>query len=306
MIDMAGEPMRLAIAPWLDINLMGVDRFKALLFPAIDQALASITETQTSPSTIALSLGIPCLRPGLPTGLESALAKALEETYLGVFSAVTLFPYGNAAGMIALEDAAKKLAQGNFDACVVAGVDSYIEPETLEWLDESDQLNGISNSWGFIPGEGAGAVLLVTANTARRCRLEPLAQVLGIGTAIEPNRINTNTICIGKGLTEAFNNTLAILPNTFKATDIYCDMNGEPYRANEYGFTCLRTSRAFESVSDFVAPADCLGDGGAASGPLYVVLATIAEKKRYSAGSFAFLWASSRSGLRAAVLLQRA
>ena len=40
MIDTAGEPMRAAIAPWLDIGLTGVDRFEALLFPAIDEALS--------------------------------------------------------------------------------------------------------------------------------------------------------------------------------------------------------------------------------------------------------------------------
>ena len=42
MIDTAGEPMRVAMAPWLDIGLSGVERLGALLFPAIDQALEPV------------------------------------------------------------------------------------------------------------------------------------------------------------------------------------------------------------------------------------------------------------------------
>src|SRR5215467_8433169 len=42
MIDTAGEPMRAAIAPWLDIDCQGQGRFEALLFPAIAQALEPV------------------------------------------------------------------------------------------------------------------------------------------------------------------------------------------------------------------------------------------------------------------------
>ncbi len=40
-----------------------------------------------------------------------------------------------------------------------------------QWLEENDQLHGagpLNNAWGFIPGEGAGAVLLVTERTLAR------------------------------------------------------------------------------------------------------------------------------------------
>src|SRR5579864_3575658 len=40
MIDTAGEPMRIAMAPWLDVDCSGADRFEELLRPAISQALA--------------------------------------------------------------------------------------------------------------------------------------------------------------------------------------------------------------------------------------------------------------------------
>lgn len=307
MIDTAGEPMRAAIAPWLDIGITGLERFKALLFPAIDQALEPIIQTPAPRPRVALSLGLPSPRPGLSDKLQSELIDALGGKYRDTFAAVAAFPSGHAAGLLALEAAAKQLLQGRFDACVVAGVDSYLEPETLEWLEECDQLHGagpLHNAWGFIPGEAAGAVLIMHHEFVERLKLSPMARVIGLGSAFEPKRIKTETVCIGEGLTQAFRNALQTLPEGAKITDVFCDMNGEPYRGDEYGFTCLRTKEYFESASDFTAPADCWGDVSAASGPLYIGLATIAGAKGYANGNVAFAWASSEGGERAASVLE--
>ena len=306
MLDTAGEPMRAAIAPWLDIGLLGVERFTALLCPAIDQALEPLSETQARLPRMALSLGLPSPRPGLADDLQSSLVQTLRENYRQVFSAVAAFPHGHAAGLLALDAAAKKLSQGAFDACVIAGVDSYIAPGTLEWLEQNDQLHSagpLNNAWGFIPGEGAGALLIVRRDVADRLRLTPLATVLAVGTAFEAKRIKTETVCIGEGLTHAFRGALASLPPDIRVTDIYCDMNGEPYRADEYGFTALRTKEAFESASDFVAPADCWGDVAAAGAPLHLMLAAIAGSKGYARGELAFAWASAEGGERSAALI---
>lgn len=306
MIDTAGEPMRVARAPWLDIGVTGVDRFEALLFPAIDQALEPILARPQVALNIAIALGLPAPRPGLPEDLPKELIRRCARKHSGTFRAAASFPVGHAGGLIALDAAARKLAKGELDACVVAGVDSYIEPETLEWLEASDQLHGagpLNNAWGFIPGEAAGSVLLMGGEAIRRLQLEPLAQVLGVGTGFEPKRIKTEAVCIGEGLTETFRIALANLPDGARVTDVYCDMNGEPYRADEYGFTCLRTKEAFAAVSEFVAPADCWGDVAAAGGPLHVGLAVVAGAKSYANGAHAFVWASSEGGERGAAML---
>ncbi len=306
MIDTVGEPMRVAIAPWLDIDLTGIERFNALLHPAIDQVLVPFAAYTTKKPGIALSLGLPSVRPGLATDLQARIVKELGHRYQGVFAAVATFPNGHAAGLLAMEAASKKLLQGAFDACVVAGVDSYIEPETLEWLEECDQLHGagpLNNAWGFIPGEAAGAVLIIRPELIERLRIDPLARIMGLGSGFEPKRIKTETVCLGEGLTQAFRNALQGLPEGMKVTDMYCDMNGEPYRADEFGFTCLRTKEYFESASDFMTPADCWGDVSAAGGPLHLGLAAISGVKSYARGDCAFVWASSESGERAAIML---
>ena len=161
----------------------------------------------------------------------------------------------------------------------------------------------LNNAWGFIPGEAAGAALLVSGDVVAGIETGALGQLLSVGVAVEPHRIRTETVCIGEGLTAAFRHALAELPAGARVTDVYCDMNGDPYRADEFGFACLRTKEHFTSASDFVAPADCWGDVSAASAPLAIVLSAIAGRKAYANGAYSFVWASSDSGERGAALL---
>ncbi len=304
MTDSVGEPIRVAHADWLDTELSGVGRFEALLFPAIEQVMEPL-QINTG-LRVALALGLPSARPGLPQALDHELRSRISRRYRGHFGSSAAFPSGHAAGLLALDAAFTRFAQGGLDACVVAGVDSYINRETLEWLESCDQLHGaglLNNAWGFIPGEAAGALLLMRGSIAEHLRLEALSEVLATGAAYEPSRIKTESVCIGEGLTSAFRRALAVLPAGTQVTDVYCDMNGEPYRADEYGFTCLRVKESFASPADFIAPADCWGDVAAAGGALHLMLSTIAGAKGYSHGNLAFAWASAEGGERAAVVL---
>jgi 3-oxoacyl-[acyl-carrier-protein] synthase-1 len=131
MIDTAGEPMRAAIAPWLDIGLTGADRFEALLFPAIDEAIAEFAVPLAS-LRCAVALALPAPRPGLPDDLAAVLKARLARRYKSIFGSAAVMANGHAGGLLALQAAFANLRQGALDACVVAGVESWIEPETLE------------------------------------------------------------------------------------------------------------------------------------------------------------------------------
>src|SRR6516164_6466142 len=129
----------------------------------------------------------------------------------------------------------REFAHGDFDGFVIAGVDSYSQPETLEWLEACEQLHGagaLNNAWGFVPGEAAGALLVVRNSVADAFRDVLLAQVAGVGTATESKCIKSQTVCIGEGLTGAFQRALQALAPGELVSDIYCDLNGEPYRAD--------------------------------------------------------------------------
>jgi 3-oxoacyl-[acyl-carrier-protein] synthase-1 len=303
MIDTAGEPMRIARVPWLDVEVQGVERFAQLLFPAIDEALQSAPPLPR----IALTLGLPPPRPGLVADLAAKLKQVIGERYAGRLAPILAYETGHAAGLLALDAALKGLAAGSIQACIVAGVDSYISPETLEWIEACDQLHGggpLNNAWGFIPGEAAGAVLVQPPVSGRDGAETWLADVVSVGIGQETKLIKTDSVCIGEGLTQAFRSALSKLQPGERIDDVYCDMNGEAYRADEYGFTCLRTKERFREATDFVAPADCWGDVGAASGLLHAQLAVAARRKGYAAGELAMVWASSEGGERAAGLIQ--
>lgn len=309
MIDTNGEPMRAAIAPWLEIGLQGTERFASLIIPALDEAFSALPRRVASPARFALALATPSPRPGLPSNLAHSLLTRIHDAFSATFGSAEAFEIGHAAGLVAVKAAFRRLSQGALDACIVAGVESWLEPKTLEWLEQCDQLHGagrFNNAWGFVPGEAGAALLLVREGAAHGLGLHPLATLLGVGEGHEPNRIKTETICIGEGLTQAFRTVLSVLPKGSTVSDIYCDMNGEPYRADEFGFTALRTKEYFASVSDFVAPADCWGDVSAAGGLLHLMLASAAARKDYSKGKYALVWASSELGERAAALVSTA
>ena len=110
--------------------------------------------------------------------------------------------------------------------CLVGGVESYLEAETLEWLDSKDLLHSKSTIWGICPGEGAGFCLLASQELADRLDLSASVKLLSAASAMEANRINTDTVCIGEGLSEAFRKTLAGLPSeNAQVSHTICDMN---------------------------------------------------------------------------------
>jgi 3-oxoacyl-[acyl-carrier-protein] synthase-1 len=222
--DSDGEPVRAAIAPWLDIQLEGVERFTALLFPAIDQTLAAWHEINHDSLRLAMAIGLPEPHTGLDSDLHDRLINLLRAKYGPALSALATFPKGHAAGLLAIEAAANRLSEGRCDACVVAGVDSYIAPQTLTWLEQCDQLHGAgpqNNAWGFVPGEGAGALLLARRGVVEQRQLPPMLRLVGVGTAFEPKRIKTNTVCIGEGLTQAFRSAIGAMSGNAKITDVY-------------------------------------------------------------------------------------
>lgn len=308
MIDTAGEPMRIALVPWLDVGIEGIERYCKLLFPAIDEALAPIQgRLKREPVKIGLAIGLPPSRPGQHPDLAKGILNAIEQKYSGVFTQAKSFDTGHAAGHLALDAAVKSCVAQSIDACVVAGVDSYLAPETLEWIEACEQLHGagpLNNAWGFIPGEAAGALLIASDTFARRIGAEVYGNIVGIGIGREIKLIKTDTVCIGEGLTQAFRSALQALAPGEQIHNVFCDLNGETYRADEYGFTALRTKERFRAATDFIAPADCWGDIGAAGAPLHIALAVISHRKRYSKGPLSMVWASSESGERGAAVVR--
>lgn len=308
MVDAVGRPMMVASFPWVDESRNLADRVGDALIAAVHEARATLKDALPQPPMVLL-LNLPAARPGLPDDFGRSVVARLQEVFEGVFDRIKAAALGHAGGLIALQSALDLMANTPETVCIIAGADSYLDPDVLEWLEETDQLHGAgerNNAWGFMPGEAAGAVLLATRQTLQLLALSPLACVRGVGVGRETRLIGSGTVCTGLGLTDAVRAATASLRFGERLTDTYCDMNGEPYRADEFAFTVTRTRERFVAASDFIAPANCWGDVGAASAPLLIVLACIAGVKAYANGDAALVWASSVNGERGAALLQTA
>jgi len=307
MLDKAGDPMVVAMASYLADDVTSMERMLALALPAALEALSPLSRLAGRIKPIPVLIGLPAVRPGLPVDLGERMVNRFKDEIKErcVVSQVETISAGHSAGLMALEVGWRRIQEGSIEICLAGGVDSYLEPETLEWVEECDQLHSAGgNAWGFIPGEAAGFCLLVSQTTAERYELRILGKVLAIATAWESNLIKTETVCIGQGLTEAIKQILLALPSPrAKIDQIICDMNGEAYRADEYGFTVARVSERLLDATDFLAPADCWGDVGAASGPLFISLAVAAGLKGYSKGPYTLVWTSSEGGERSAALI---
>jgi 3-oxoacyl-[acyl-carrier-protein] synthase-1 len=135
-------------------------------------------------------------------------------------------------------------------------------------------------------------------------QLPRLARVSGAHAAMESRTIASDAEVLGHGLADAVLGATGALRLPAEAVeDVYGDINGERYRADEWGFALLRAGRALRTVQ-CKTPASCWGDVGAASGALGCVLAVRAWARGYASGSRALVWGGSDNGLRAAVVLQ--
>jgi 3-oxoacyl-[acyl-carrier-protein] synthase-1 len=256
---------------------------------------------------LPLYLGLPELRPGFTeqdartvlSGVERLVDVPVE------VSEVRGFTQGHAAGLVALALATEQIRQGTLEACLVGGVDSYFQPEAMEWLEANRQLVGVDTRSAFIPGEGAGVCVLMAERLSRRLRLDAQAGVLSVSVGVETKRIKTSDVCLGEGLTATVQGALDGLPPPAQLIDdIICDINGERYRGEEWGFVCLRLPQYFKAPTAYTSPASSWGDTGAASGTLFAMLACQAAARGYATGPRTMLWAGSEGGQRAAAVLE--
>lgn len=294
MIDRHGEPMIVAMADWLDEAFTAKERIAQLGIDAATEAVTPLQATSHTDLTVLLALSsdnLPDEREQI--NVAERVMSSLEEK--GLRTQYHLTVDGNAAGIEVL-GLARQIIRDNPDTvCLVGGLDSHLGPERLETIDYSGRLHSVNNSWGFTPGEAAGFNLLASGCVVERLRLSPLAEVRAVATGKEEKLLGTKTVCIGEGLSAAFRGALN---GEELISHSYCDLNGETYRADEFGFAVCRTSQYFQDAGSFTAAAECWGDVGTASGPLQVALATSAWARGYAKGRVAFCWSSSAHGPR--------
>lgn len=300
-VDQDDEPVSFAADPAIAPDIPIAERMRQMLHSVAEEAQSQI------PSTIRFDgvwLALPEPRSGLPADLDTWLAAQIVSTGL-MPEPVRTLSRGHAGGLMVLQAAAEALSRGEIETALVIGVDSYHDLRTIQSLDMRRRLMAARNPGGFPPGEAAGACIMVRGDAVERHDLRVLARIRSAATAVEPHPLRSTEPCLGEGLTTAMASVISRLKLPQELiTASYCDLNGERYRNEEFVYALLRTQEAFVNAHDYVSPADCWGDVGAASGPLFAVLGAASGLRGYAKGSYPLLWAGSDSGYRAAVLLE--
>lgn len=277
-------------------------RMLRLAHAAIEEALAPL-QGQAAP--VPVLLGLPDQHTTLPLQPKAFLAHLGMQMpgRLDIERSVAA-PRGRASALMALREAATRLARDDTPFVLVGGVDSLVDLYVLGTLDLQARIRNEVNSDGCSPSEGAAFLLLARAATARAHHVEPLAQVLGSAHAIEAGHLYSDEPYLGEGLAAAFAKLLTETPPPQPIGSVYASFNGERYWAREYGVARLRQSHAFAPDHQMEHPAECFGDLGSAHGPALAALAAHGVRHGYRR-SPCLVYASSDYGDRAASLLGR-
>jgi 3-oxoacyl-[acyl-carrier-protein] synthase I len=157
------------------------------------------------------------------------------------------------------------------------------------------------NSNGFIPGEGAAALVVEMARPSEA----PQLLCMGLGFGTEPAHVEAEDQPLrADGLVAAIRNALAEVGTTLAATDFrIVDVSGEQYGFKEAALALGRLLRERKAEYDIWHPADCIGEVGAAIGGVILGVTRAAVTKAYAPGNHVLAHFGNDDGRRAAAIL---
>jgi 3-oxoacyl-[acyl-carrier-protein] synthase-1 len=180
--------------------------------------------------------------------------------------------------------AAERIRMGRARFMIAGGIDSYRDPYVLGTLDIEKRVKSAVHLDGFIPGEGAGFVLLASPEAAAEAGIAPLAAISPVAQAVETGHLYSKEPYLGEGLAMAVGKLAASGAAGGPIAEVYSSMNGESHWAKEWGVSLIRNRAAFLPEHAIHHPADCLGDTGAAAGPIMLGLAVDGLLRHYRRG----------------------
>lgn len=272
-------------------------RGRALLSLAIEEALNPIAHGKVGAIRVWF-VGPPC--PDAVATVTTIVTHRLHVVPLGVEH---VGGHGSSA-LFAVEKALASLADGSVDFALVAGFDVRTDAASLAAGVEAGRIIGPKRIWGYIPGEAGAAILLASERGVRRSDVRSEATLLAVASGREANPPGSTVPCLGRGLTDVVLRALDALPPNTCASGVFCDLNGERQRSDEWGFTVSRTASRLRDPGDFTTPVMAWGDCGAANGLLLLGLAATTPVRGQAADACTLVWTCSDGAERAAALVQ--
>lgn len=282
-------------------------RFRQLIRQVLSDLRNNLPGLQhTSPTQVGILLP-PLNRPGI----EPKLAKLAEETVresTGWRNCPLYVLHGSRTEAISMMNDLITRPLPEDAISVLLTVDSWLSPSSLLWLDDENLLHGASriynrnvwaNPYGRVPSEGAAALALTSSPVAYKA----WSHVCGTGTAVEEVLYSDEDVCLGKGLRQAASEAL----NESKIRSLHhvvSDINGEPYRADELGFTLPTLGSVMSNETIRETPVLATGDLGCASLLVHMALTAWRMHTSEQPGD-TLLLSSSDDGKRGAIAMSR-
>jgi 3-oxoacyl-[acyl-carrier-protein] synthase I len=297
--DNSEAPIIGAVVPVFDPELRPTARIPALLSYAAVEAAESLADHKDEAEEIALLLCLPEVdRPGvgvvdsrkLGTVFENALGRRIDRRNSRIIT------NGHVGAFEALRHARAMLAEG-LRSCLIFAADSLIGARSLLWLEQHHRLLCEANSDGVVPGEAAAVIHLSGRS------LDSVA-IVGVGFGEEEATPLNDHPVTGAGLAEALNEALDEAGKTLDEIDLrLSDVAGEGWAFEELVLGQQRVMRRVRSEQPLWHPADKVGDTGAASGLIQLIVGRSMISSPDSRMRSAICQASAKSGRRAACVV---
>lgn len=295
-VDEEGEPLMVASLPLGD--LIGARRLTAMLDRAVRECLEQQPDAKADNTGLWLLLSDRA-RPGFNRKWEKATTQCCHDALGAEPKSQQVISSGRTSVAAALTEARSALESGRLRYALIAAVDSYLNAHTVNHMLSKERLQSSDAKDGFIPGEGAGAILLSA---------EPAAEgllVLGVGSADDPAHIGNDHPVRAEGLSAAIRAALKESPYALSDLDFrMADIAGESFFFREAG---LALSRVFDKPRDsfpLLHITDSVGETGAAVGPLSLAYLAAAMPRGITPGARALFHLQGDDGARAAIVIE--
>jgi 3-oxoacyl-[acyl-carrier-protein] synthase-1 len=297
-MDSAGEWIMGHAVP-LEQPWRGLAKLSRMAVMAIEECLAPLAPEERTDLPLLLCVA-ERERPGRLDGLDDQLfldiASALDLRFAATSRVIA---QGRVGVAVALGHARRLIHEQGVPRVLVAATDSLLIWPTLSHYERADRLLTARNSNGFMPGEGAGALLIEAP--ARGAQL----LCTGIGFGVEKSQIDSGEPLRAEGMTNAIKAALADAGCQMHDLDFrITDVSGELYYFKEASLALSRTMRRRKPEFDFWHPAECTGEAGALAGIAIIGLADVACRKQFAPGGRILAHLANDAGQRAAATLQ--
>jgi 3-oxoacyl-[acyl-carrier-protein] synthase I len=287
------------------VDIWGAERLQLMAQSVMTQCLAALSDVNLKDIAVLLLSAEPG-RPGMPREhLGSTLHNfAGQEDHLDhPFHAEScLVAYGKGGIAAAVADASALLnsATGPEYVLMVA-VDSLLDAAAIENYLIQMRLNSRDNTDGFIPGEGAAAVIL-----SKKSHGASGLWIDGVGIAHDDWRIDGDAALRANGLTTAIRAAAQMAGTEVADMDFHASgMTGEGWYAKETNLALSRCMERKKKEFPQMIIASNVGETGAAS-PLLTLawLAGAMEAQSHQLGSKALLHFAGDYGKRSALVVR--